>query len=146
MDDVEVFNPRMRYTRSMRYGPVDVIESMFPNYLFARFDWMTSLNRVHYAPGVSGVVHFNDHWPTVPEASIEEIRALLSADGVHHVQNEPKVGESVELAGGTFRGLSAVITRFMPGSQRVTVLMDFLGRQTAVEIGLDSIIRGTIRQ
>jgi hypothetical protein len=32
--------------------------------------------------------------------------------------------------------VTAVITRFMPGSQRVTVLMDFLGRQTAVEVGV----------
>ena len=141
MEDVEVFNPRMRYTRSMKYGPVEVTESMFPNYLFARFDWTTSLNRVHYAPGVSGVVHFNDQWPTVPDASIEEIRALLNADGVHRVFNEPKAGEAVELAGGTFRGLSAVITRFMPGSQRVMVLMDFLGSQTTVELPANSIVR-----
>jgi len=146
MDEVEVFNPRMRYTRSMKYGPVEVTESMFPNYLFARFDWTTSLNRVHYAPGVSGVVHFNDKWPTVPDGAIEEIRALLTTDGVHQVLNEPKVGDTVELAGGTFRGLSAIITRFMPGSQRVTVLMDFLGRQTAVEVGLPSIVRGGIRR
>jgi len=56
------------------------------------------------------------------------------------------LGETVELAGGTFHGLSAIITRFMPGSQRVMVLMDFLGRQTAVEVGIHSIIRGGIRR
>ena len=57
MEDVEVFNPRMRYTRSMKYGPVEVIESMFPNYLFARFDWTISLNlhpRVAGSPILAG--------------------------------------------------------------------------------------------
>jgi len=29
----------------------------------------------------------------------------------------------------------------MPGRERVLVLMDFLGRQTSVELGVDSVIR-----
>src|SRR5262245_8238151 len=77
MEGVEVFNPRIRYPRSTRNGKVMVRESMFPNYLFARFDWKTSLTRVHYAPGVSGVVHFGTRWRTVPEQAIEEIRAIM---------------------------------------------------------------------
>ena len=68
MEGVEVFNPRIRFSRSTKLGPVNVTEALFPNYLFARFDWKTSLARVHYAPGVSGVVHFGIKWPTVPEA------------------------------------------------------------------------------
>jgi transcriptional antiterminator RfaH len=146
MEDVKVFNPRMRYTRSTRNGPVVVTESMFPNYLFAHFDWKTSLNRVHYAPGVNGVVHFGDKWPTVPEAAIEEIRALLDAEGAHVISNELQAGDTVEMSGGIFHGLNAIITRTMPGSQRVTVLMDFLGQQTSVEVGVESIIRRTIRR
>jgi len=77
MEGVEVFNPRIRFARATRTGPLWVTEALFPNYLFARFDWKTSLTRVHYSPGVSGVVHFGSRWPTVPERSIEEIRAML---------------------------------------------------------------------
>src|ERR1043166_9701891 len=58
IENVEVFNPRIRFPRSTPAGKVIVTESMFPNYLFARFDWKLLLTRVHYAPGVSGVVHF----------------------------------------------------------------------------------------
>ena len=36
---------------------------------------------------------------------------------------------------------SGVITRIMPARERVAVLLDFLGRQTAVEIPADSVIK-----
>lgn len=141
MEGVEVFNPRIRYPRSTRTGKVIITEAMFPNYLFARFDWKSSLTRVHYAPGVSGVVHFGSKWPTVPEDSIEELRALIGSQGIHEVRDEVQVGDEVNVSGGVFHGLSAVVTQVMPGRQRVMVLMDFLGRQTTVEVGVQSIIR-----
>jgi transcriptional antiterminator RfaH len=141
MEGVEVFNPRIRYPRSTRNGKVMVRESMFPNYLFARFDWQTSLARVHYAPGVSGVVHFGDKWPTVPDQAITEIRALLGNDGIHVVRDAPEAGDEVIVSGGVFHGLQAIVTQIMPGRERVMLLMDFLGRQTAVEVGLQSIVR-----
>src|SRR5262245_8514765 len=50
MEGVEVFNPRIRFVRSTRLGPAPVTEAMFPNYLFARFNWRESLTRVHSAP------------------------------------------------------------------------------------------------
>jgi transcription antitermination factor NusG len=37
--------------------------------------------------------------------------------------------------------LNAVVTQVMPGKQRVMVLMDFLGRQSTVEVAAQSIIR-----
>jgi transcriptional antiterminator RfaH len=146
MEEVEVFNPRIRFTRSTRLGPVVVTEAMFPNYLFARFDWRQSLTRVHYAPGISCVVHFGTKWPTVPEQAIEDIRAVVSAEGVHLISNDPVPGEEVTMAGGAFHGLQAIITKVMPGKQRVMVLMDFLGRQTSVEVGLHSIVRRSGRR
>ena len=141
MEGVEVFNPRIRFARSARTGKVIVTESMFPNYLFARFDWGRLLTRVHYATGVSGVVHFGIKWPTVPDQAIAEIRALIGADGVHSIPDELAPGDEVRVSGGIFHGLLAIVTQVMAGSQRVMVLMDFLGRQTTVELGNQSVIR-----
>ncbi len=141
MGDVEVFNPRMRFTRQTRFGPVEVTESMFPNYLFARFDWQLALARVNYAPGVSGVVHFGSKWPTVPDRAIEEVRAELGGDGVRAVSMQLAPGDAVDVVEGAFHGLQAVVSQVMPGKQRVLVLMDFLGRQMMVETGLNSVIR-----
>ena len=143
MEDVQVFNPRVCFHRRTRHGEVLVTEAMFPNYLFARFDWNVSLSRVHYAPGVSCVVHFGDKWPTVPDSMIDEIRSSLGDEGVHLLGNAPEVGEEVELADPAFIGWQAVIARYLPGSQRVTVLMHLLGRQNSVEVGTNAIIRKT---
>jgi transcriptional antiterminator RfaH len=143
---VDVFNPRIRFKRSTRTGPALVTEAMFPNYLFARFDWKTLLTRVHYAPGVSGVVHFGSKWPTVPDQAIEEIRALLGSEGVHVISNEIGPGDEVTVSGTVFHGLHAVVTQVMSGKDRVIVLLEFLGRQTAVDLGLNAIVKHGLRR
>ena len=50
-------------------------------------------------------------------------------------------GEAVRVAGGAFHGLRAVITRVMPSRERVAVLLEFLGRQTTVELPKEALIR-----
>ena len=146
LGQIEVFNPRVRFPRPTRQGAAWVTEAMFPSYLFARFDWTTCLSRVHYAPGVSGVVHFGSRWPTVPDPVIEAIRALLGPEEIHVVPGDVAPGDSVEIAGGIFHGLQAVITQVLPGRQRVMVLMEFLGRQATVELKAAAVIRQGIRR
>jgi len=139
--DLEVFLPRIRFKRATRRGPVWFTEALFPNYLFARFDLAACLRRVCHAWGVRGVVHFGDRWPIVPEAVIEELRVSLGGDPVHVIREELQPGESVQIAGGVFHGLRAVITRVMPSRERVAVLLEFLGRQTTVELPSEALIR-----
>jgi transcriptional antiterminator RfaH len=140
MEDIEVFNPRIKFARRTKHGVIWMIESLFPNYLFAKFDWKTSLNRVHYAPGVGGIVHFGNKWPTVPDSVIADLRAGLGPDEVHLIQDIAP-GDTVQISGGTFDNLKVVVTQLVPGKDRVLVLMDFLGRQTTVEVGLGSIVK-----
>ena len=146
---VEVFLPRIRFRRKTRQGPAWVTEALFPNYLFARFDWQAMLRQVHHAPGVSRVVHFGSRWPTIPDAVVEELRTLFGSEELHVVPVGANVGDAVQIAGGVLHGLRAVVTQVMPGRERVTVLLDFLGRQTAVELSTINILperdeRGTI--
>ena len=146
IEGVEVYHPRIRFARSSRQGPVWITEALFPNYLFAKFEWKDFLTRVHYTPGVAGVVHFGTRWPTIPDEVIEELRHSLGPDDVHVVPKDVREGDNVQISGGAFHGLQAVVTKVMPGRLRVTVLLDFLGRQTMVEVGLPSIIKqGTWR-
>lgn len=123
-----------------------VTESLFPNYLFARFDWTTSLARVNFAPGVGGVVHFGTQWPMVPDQVIDELRASLGEDNLLVVPGELSPGDEVDISGSPFHGLQAVVQRVMPGKQRVMVLLDFMGRQSTVEVPLSAIVKkGTWR-
>jgi transcriptional antiterminator RfaH len=145
-EDVEVFNPRIEYTRSTRLGPALVRESMFPNYLFARFDWKHSLAKVRYANGVRGVVHFGDRWPTLPNSVITDLRALVGVTGLHVLPSALAPGDKVALSGGVFHGLEAVITQVMPASSRVVVLMTFLGDQRFVELEATKVVKDLYAQ
>jgi transcriptional antiterminator RfaH len=138
---VEVYLPRIRFRRATRRGPVWFTEALFPGYLFVRFDLAASLRMVSHAPGVRGVVHFGDRWPMVPDGVVEELRATVGADQVHVIGEDLHPGESVQIAGGAFHGLRAVVTRVMPSRERVAVLLEFLGRQTTVELGLETVVR-----
>jgi transcription antitermination factor NusG len=87
------------------------------------------------------VVHFGARWPTIPETAIAELKAAMGVDSVKTLSQEFRPGDEVEIAGGAFLGLSAVVTRVMPGRQRVAVLLDFLGRQTTVELDRGQLAR-----
>jgi len=137
---LEVFLPRIRFRRKTRQGLVWVTEALFPNYLFARFDWKTTLRLVHHTPGVGGVVHFGDRWPTVSDDVIEDLRRVFGGEQLHVIPAEPDIGDTVQIVGGVFHELQAVVTQVMPARERVTVLLEFLGRQTAVELPLSNVI------
>ena len=139
-EDVTVFNPRIRFARSTRQGPVWVTESLFPNYLFARFNWKTGLSKVRYAAGVSNVVHFGLQWPTIPDEVIAQLRLTLGKDEIHEIL-PVGVGDTVDISGGVMHGLQGVITQVLPARERVKVLLDFLGRQTTVEVPVNAVVK-----
>ncbi len=134
-------NPRIRYRRSTRRGPVWFTESLFPSYVFARFDWRSQLRLVHHAAGVGCVVHFGTEWPTVPDAAIADLQAAVGQEELRVVESEPRPGEEVVISGGAFHGLEALVVRLVPARARVAVLLEFLGRQTTVEVSLDAVVR-----
>lgn len=140
-ENIEVFLPRIRFRRPTRRGPVWATEALFPNYFFARFDWQQSLRQVHASRDVSGVVHFGDTWPTIPDGVIDDLRNVLGAEETHVIPPVMAEGDRVKIAGGSFDGLRAVVAKIMPGRERVAVLLEFLGQQTTVELGVDMLVR-----
>ncbi|MCE0497061.1 MAG: hypothetical protein LV481_03855 [Methylacidiphilales bacterium] len=141
MENVDVFLPRIRFKRATRQGMVWVTEALFPGYLFTRFDWKTSLRQVQAVSGARGIVHFGDHWPVIPEQTMEELRQVIGPAELHTITQGFAPGDTVRVADGTLRGLHAVISRVLPGRERVAVLMELLGRQTMVELKTSSVIK-----
>ena len=131
---VEVFLPRIRFKRATRQGTVWVTEALFPGYLFARFDWQASLRLVQHSRGVRGVVHFGERWPAIPEETIRELQQSIGTTGLRTIPESFAPGDGVEITEGAMRGLRAVVTRILPGRERIGVLMEFLGRQTMIEL------------
>jgi len=138
---LEVFAPQIRFKRLTRRGAVWVTEPLFPSYLFAKYRFHEFSHPVHFSPGIKGVVHFGGKWPTVPEEAIEELRQIYGQETVHVIDQLPQAGDCVEIAGGAFHGLKAVVTRVLPARERVAVLLDFLGRETMLEAGWHQVVK-----
>jgi transcriptional antiterminator RfaH len=147
MEGVAIFLPRIRFQRNTRQGLAWVTEALFPGYLFARFDWHDSLRQVRAARGVRGVVHFGARWPVLEEDLIEDLKRLVGVDELHVIAATLQPGDEVEIAEGAMRGLSAVVSRVLPGRARVQVLLEFLGRQTMIELPVNLVVKeGDVRE
>lgn len=138
---LELFVPRIRFKKSTRRGPVWFTEALFPNYLFARFELGAAIGKLHHARGVQGVVHFGNCWPAVPDAVVAELKATVGAEEVHTVAEQFEIGETVTLSGGAFHEITGLVTRVIPSRQRVAVLLEFLGRQTMLEVSVQQVVR-----
>lgn len=138
---LEVFLPRIRFRRATRRGRVWFTEALFPNYLFARFDWETTLAQAQHARGVHTVVHFGNRWPTIADETIEELRRVWGDKEIHVIEDKLETGDAVRIVQGPLQGLQAVVGQPLSSRERVAVLLDFLGRQTYVEVSLDDVTR-----
>ncbi len=131
---LEVFNPQLRMERSTRRGLIRVVEPLFPCYIFVRCVIQDRLDEIRYTNGISSIVHFADKIPPVPDSVIADLRACFNAEEPMPVQEQLVPGVEVVLGEGAFTGMKASVLRIMPAGRRVQVLLDILGRPTAVEV------------
>lgn len=137
---MEAFNPQLRLLRSTRRGRRWRTESLFPNYLFARFVLEALLEKVSYTPGVKFVLRFGDRAPEVAGEVIENLRQELTELGTQVISDTPVEGEQIEIAHGAFEGTKALVARVLPGEHRVRVLIDVMGRSVPAELSLDLVL------
>jgi transcriptional antiterminator RfaH len=143
ISEVEVFCPRIRFRKSTRRGPVWFIESMFPGYLFARFNYVACHRQIRQRPGVSGFVQFGERLAVLPDALIGEIRTRSDGDEIVEVSLALRSGQEVEIAQGPFQGLKAVITRVINARERVEILIGWMGRTLRAEADVTDLVPRT---
>jgi transcriptional antiterminator RfaH len=140
LPDLEVFNPQLRLLRTTRQGRRWRTESLFPNYVFARFVLDAFLGKVTYTPGVKFVLRFGDRIPEMPNEAIEDMRRGLGELDAKVVTDAPEAGDEVEITQGAFAGMKASVMRVLPGKQRAQILLDVLGRPVQAELSLDLVL------
>ncbi len=140
LENVETYCPRIRFQRSTRRGKVWFIEALFPSYFFARFVPVESLRAVNYSQSVIRVVDFGGARTSVPDRVIEELRKEMQNEEIQEVKVGVKVGDIVELTEGPMRGLKGIVNAMLSGADRVRILLEFLGRENAVEVPLSKIL------
>jgi transcription antitermination factor NusG len=139
-EGVESYCPRIRFQRNTQRGKVWFTEALFPSYFFARFDLPTSLRAVKYSQNVIRVVEFGGIFSTIENSLIQTIRDEMGETDVRTIHRSVTVGDTVELTEGPMRGFAGLVDSLLSGEDRVRILLDFLGRQTFVEMDMHQLI------
>ncbi len=146
LEGVEVFCPRLRYRKATRRGKIWWVEPMFPGYLLAKFNVGEMERAVTFCQGVRGLVRFGSEIPPVPESFVEAIKhEILNRKGAEHdelVTLSPviQIGDEVEVAFGPLQGMQGTVVAVPSATERVKILIEFLGNPQAVDMDLFSLL------
>lgn len=138
-----VIAPRVRFRKLTERGPVWFVEAMFPGYLFAEFIYRELYRRVVHTNGVTGLVRFGDHVPTIEPSTLDPLRP--SSNEIITFDRQLEIGETVKIAEGPLQGFEAVVTRLLPATKRVQILLEFLGRGIQVAVHEPQVISPNLR-
>lgn len=130
------FLPLMRTPKRRQGGRLaDVVEPMFPRYLFVRLNTTTDNWRpLHSTLGVSALVRFGTEPARVPGDLVELLRGQADEEGIRDIARPaPKPGMRVRIAAGPFAGFEGIF-QARSGKERVILLLEVASRAARVEI------------
>jgi len=145
-EGVEVFCPRLRYRKATRRGKVWWVESMFPGYVLAKFDIAEMERAVTFCHGVRGLVRFGSEVPAVPDSFVEAIKDEVrkrkgsAEDELLTLSPVIEIGDEVEIAHGPLQGTKGTVISVPSATERVKILIEFLGNPQALDVDLFSIL------
>ena len=139
IDSVEVFCPRISQIKKTRTGKKRFVEAMFPGYIFAKFSLRDNYRRVIHTQGVSQLVQQGER-RALPEQLIEDLRASVP-EGIIEVPDLSIVpGAQVKFSSGSLQGLNGKVLAQLSATNRIQVLLEFLGNEITVAVSADDIL------
>jgi len=140
---IEVFLPKLETYRRRGGSRYLVNEPLFPGYLFVQSGPLTPIDMlviVRWTPGVKRILSTGLSPVQVPDEAINLIKWRIGEGSpeIPKVEREFPDGSVVAVRHGPFKGLIGVVDHSIPAKDRVRVLLDFMSRQTPVE--LDSVL------
>ena len=125
---------RNRKRRQSRY--VQVVEAMFPRYLFVHLsDETDNWGPIRSTIGVSGIVRFGARAANVPDDLIRVLRTADDPDGIQTLTQPPlRSGDRVRIVDGPLVGYEAVFEA-RSGRERVLVLLKIAGHSARLQVG-----------
>lgn len=124
--------------KSSRVNPTTIC--LFPRYLFVNTQgpWRSLLGTF----GIQGLIMNGEYPALLPTEAVEELKSREGSDGVVYLPSTPgsryKRGESLRINAGPLIGYHGLCAEDS-GPRRVKILLDFLGRQTAVQVENDQV-------
>ncbi|MCB1121449.1 MAG: hypothetical protein KJT03_07865, partial [Verrucomicrobiae bacterium] len=116
---LELFCPRVTFTRKTIRGLKSFTEALFPGYFFCRFDFESQSRLVLHSQDVVGVVKFGEHIPVIPAHTISELQKVLPSESAELKPPRIEEGELVEIIRGCFLGECGTVLKVDPATDRV---------------------------
>jgi transcriptional antiterminator RfaH len=126
--------PRRLTIRRHARKEEQVARPLFPRYLFVGLDLDKQRWRaVHSTTGVSRLVCRGDAPVRVPDGVVEGLMEEHDENGYVRLGTQFRSGDRVRILGGAFANLVGLYEE-MTDTQRVTLLLELLGRQVRVAV------------
>lgn len=132
IEGVEVFCPRISQIKKTRVGKKRFTEALFPSYLFTRFSYREHFRRIVHTQGIRGIVKLGNR-RAIPNEVIQELIATLPSNVVELADPSIQPGAKIEFVSGSLKGLNGIVLASLSSSERVNILLEFLGREIQVQ-------------
>lgn len=135
-----VYLPLVRQPRRHKGRVITVVAPMFPRYLFIQLDRQTdNWGPIRSTFGVVSIVRFGQTAAAVPDDLVALLRSREDESGIQILPLEQyRHGTKVRITEGGFAGYEGIFVAHS-GRDRVTVLLQVLGRYTRARVELGAI-------
>lgn len=140
--EFETYLPLIQLQKRRRGKWEEVIEPLFPRYLFVHVDPdVVSVGPIRSTKGVAGLVRFGMEIKPVPDEVMDFLLRTRDPETGIHLPDQSgfKENDPVTVVDGPFAGLRGIFQKTR-GEDRVMVLLEFLGRTNVVTLKRDAVI------
>jgi len=139
---VEVFNPKLKRKRYIRGRLAEVIEALFPSYVFIKINLSARYRMIKYTRGVRRFVGDKSGNPfVVDEDIINLIKHRMDGGVLTLDQPQFKEGDQVLIKDGPFTGFTGIFKKGINAGERVMILLKTLAYQANIEIDRSFLVK-----
>ncbi len=131
---VEIFSPIMETFTTRNARIAKELKSLFPGYIFGKFDLERNYPLVRWARGVKCLLSFGGYPTPISEAIVEIIKERTDARGVVRVKGDYQPNEVVRVKTGPLKDFLGIFERWVSDSERVRILLNLIGYQPSIEL------------
>lgn len=142
LPEIEVFNPKLKRKKYVRSRLTQVVEELFPCYIFLKLNLERYFHLVKYTRGVKRFVGDSFNMPyTVDESIIDFIKSKRKEGFIHIEPPGLTDGDRVVILKGPFSGLTGIFLKETKPNERIMILLNTIEYQAKVEIEKELIAK-----
>ena len=131
---IEILNPLME-TFALRNGRMNKeIKSLFPGYIFGKFDLNQAYPLVRWGRGVKKILGFGGYPTPVSEEVVDIIKERADIQGIVRLAHPFQPNDVIRIKTGPLKDLLGIFERWVSDSERVKVLLNLIGYQPSIEL------------